>query len=232
MAKIIVAHRGGNEYFHENTLKAYKKAIDLGTKYFELDIRKTKDNKIVCFHNSEIQNQKISNITYKELLNLSGIEVPLFEDALKLTKGKINMLCEIKAVGYEKEALALIKKHFDDGIIVVSFFDKVLYKIHKLDPTMKTGLIFGKKNLLNILMSPLVFFRIFKCKTNYLMLNFHYIKMGFAKIAHFLKIKVFTWTIDTPEEIVKYIKNDDVYGIITNKPQMALELLAACSDGK
>ncbi len=232
MANIIVAHRGGKEFFHENTLKAYGKAIELKCPFFELDIRETKDKQIVCFHDPDIQKQKIEDITYKELLNLSGIEVPLFKDTLKLTKGKIKLLCEIKAKGYEKEAIHILKENFNDNVIIVSFLDDVLYKIHKLAPEMKTGLIIGKRGFFNILKDLMLFFRMRKCKAKYLMLNFNYIKFGIAKIASMLKIKVFTWTIDDPEKIIKYIKNKNIYGVITNKPQMALKLIAASSNRK
>jgi glycerophosphoryl diester phosphodiesterase len=232
MGKMIVAHRGGKEFFHENTLKAYEKAIELKCPFFELDIRQTKDKQIVCFHDPVIQKQKIEDITYKELLNLSGIDVPLFKDTLKLTKGKIKLLCEIKAKGYEKEAASLLKEYFNDDVIIVSFLDEVLYKIHKLAPEMKTGLIIGKNGLFNILKDLMLFYRIRKCKAEFLMLNYNYIKFGIAKIANLLKIKVFTWTIDEPSEILKYEKNKNIYGIITNKPKMALRLLSAGSNRK
>lgn len=232
MAKIIVAHRGGKEFFHENTLEAFKKAVSLGVPFFELDIRKTKDNKIVCFHDPDVQKYEVNKITYKELLNLSGIKVPLFEDALKLTKGKISLLCEIKASGYEKEAIDLIRTYFNDDVIVVSFFDDVLFRVHKTDAKIKTGLIIGKRGFFNVLKDLLMFFRMYRSKAKYLMLKHNYIKFGIAKIARLLKIKVFTWTVDEPEKIAKYIKNKDIYGIITNKPQMALKLLIACSDRK
>lgn len=232
MTNIIVAHRGGKEFFHENTLKAYNKAIELKCPFFELDIRETKDKQIVCFHDPDIQNQKIENITYKELLDLSGIEVPLFKDALNLTKGKIKLLCEIKAKGYEKETIALLKENFNDDVVIVSFLDEVLLKVHKLDPEIKTGLIIGKKGFFNILKDLMLFFRLRKCKAKYLMLNFNYIKFGIAKISSMLRIKVFTWTVDDPEKIIKYIKNKNIYGVITNKPKMALRLISASSNRK
>jgi len=233
MAEIIVAHRGGKEYFHENTLKAFEKAIQLGAPYAELDIWQTKDKKIVCFHDSEVQNQKITDITYKELLDLSGIDVPLFEAVLKLTKGKLKLLCEIKAKGFEKEAVNLLTTHFNlPDAVIISYIDNVLYKVSKINPTINTGLIIGKKHLLTFLKDLLAFFRMYKCKAKFLISNFSFIKLGFAKIAKLLNLKVFTWTVDEPEETVKYIKNKNIYGVITNKPEQALKLLSACSNGK
>ncbi|MFC1810711.1 glycerophosphodiester phosphodiesterase [Patescibacteria group bacterium] len=226
MAKIIVAHRGGKEFFHENTLDAFKKAITIGAPYFELDIRQTKDKKVVCFHDPEIQNQKVEDLNFKELIDLSGIDVPLFEDVLKLTKGKIKLLCEIKEENYEKETIKQIRAHYNiDDVIVVSFKEGILIKIHKQDPKIKTGLIIGKRNFDKI-------FKIKHCGAKYLMLSFIYIKLKIPFIAKLFGIKVFTWTVNDPELIVKYIKDKNIFGIITDEPQKALKLLAASSNRK
>ena len=43
----IIAHRGFSSIAPENTLIAFHKAIKSGADYFELDVRKTKDDSIV-----------------------------------------------------------------------------------------------------------------------------------------------------------------------------------------
>lgn len=35
----IIAHRGASSYAHENSLKAFQKAIDMGTDAIELDTK-------------------------------------------------------------------------------------------------------------------------------------------------------------------------------------------------
>jgi len=48
MNRIIVeAHRGASGYAHENTIEAFEKAVELKSNAIELDIRKTKDKKII-----------------------------------------------------------------------------------------------------------------------------------------------------------------------------------------
>ncbi len=42
-----IGHRGAKAYAPENTLTGFKKAIEIGVDAIELDVRKTKDNKIV-----------------------------------------------------------------------------------------------------------------------------------------------------------------------------------------
>jgi len=67
------AHRGASAYAPENTMSSFKKAFQLGSNGIELDLQKTKDGKIVIFHDKEIDKKsngtgKISDYTYNELL--------------------------------------------------------------------------------------------------------------------------------------------------------------------
>jgi hypothetical protein len=46
----ILCHRGASEFAHENTLEAYRAALELGADGNEIDIRATRDGVLVCFH--------------------------------------------------------------------------------------------------------------------------------------------------------------------------------------
>ena len=45
-----VGHRGARAYEVENTLDSFKKAIELGVNAIEFDVRATKDEKLIVFH--------------------------------------------------------------------------------------------------------------------------------------------------------------------------------------
>ena len=47
---LIIAHRGDLTNAPENTLPAFRKALDLGADGIELDVRLTKDEMLVVFH--------------------------------------------------------------------------------------------------------------------------------------------------------------------------------------
>ena len=95
---INYAHRGASAYAPENTMIAFKKGIELGANGIELDLQKTKDDKIVIFHDEYIDKKsngtgKIEDYTYKQLLDLDfgswfdqqykGEHIVLFEDFAK-----------------------------------------------------------------------------------------------------------------------------------------------------
>jgi glycerophosphoryl diester phosphodiesterase len=48
----VTAHRGYSAAYPENTLVAFKAAIDIHADWIELDIHKTKDGQIVISHNA------------------------------------------------------------------------------------------------------------------------------------------------------------------------------------
>lgn len=51
---IVLAHRGGAKLAPEHTMVAFEKAFELGVDGFEIDIRLTKDEEIVVFHDEAI----------------------------------------------------------------------------------------------------------------------------------------------------------------------------------
>ena len=125
------AHRGASAYAPENTMAAFKKAFQIGTNGIELDLQKTKDEKIVIFHDDKIDEKsngtgKISDYTYKELLEFDfgswfseefeNEKIVLFEDFMKEVSSKDLILAiELKEEGIEKETLEIIKK-YKDGV--------------------------------------------------------------------------------------------------------------------
>ena len=47
---LIIAHRGDVTNAPENTISAFQKALELGADGIELDVRLTKDDQLVVFH--------------------------------------------------------------------------------------------------------------------------------------------------------------------------------------
>ena len=97
----IEAHRGvaaGQE--NHNTKEAILNSIDSGIESFETDCWLTKDNKVVLCHDGDIRlspevSYSISTLDWSEVHNFRS-DIPLLEDIIKITKGKIFMNLEIK----------------------------------------------------------------------------------------------------------------------------------------
>ena len=98
--EVVIAHRGFHLFAPENSLGAYKAAIDAGLS-IELDIRQTKDGKIVCFHDAYTKRLlnipgMLSMFNYDDIKSYkilgSDYTVPKFEDVLRLVDGKVELL--------------------------------------------------------------------------------------------------------------------------------------------
>lgn len=137
---MLIAHRGKVDSINkENTIEAFKAAInDIKYDGFELDIRETKDKKIVVVHDFVVDNKLIKRVNYKELEHYN---IPLLESVLKLDTEKIIMI-EIKDPNMDIEALRkLLEKYQDKKIYLMSFYNNVIKEFLKLSHTCKCGIL-------------------------------------------------------------------------------------------
>lgn len=81
MKPYIFGHRGASGYEIENTISAYKKAVDMGAG-IEADVQLTQDNKLICFHDPFFL---IGSDYYAvRKLTLNEIREKIFEDSRKV----------------------------------------------------------------------------------------------------------------------------------------------------
>ncbi|MCA9073771.1 MAG: glycerophosphodiester phosphodiesterase family protein [Planctomycetaceae bacterium] len=109
----VIAHRGAHNGIPENTLAAYRKAIELGADFVEIDLRTTRDGKYVSIHNSTVDayvvdgtKGAVRDLTLDEIRKIDigsrvgpqwkNERVPTFEEILKLCQGKIGIYLDLK----------------------------------------------------------------------------------------------------------------------------------------
>lgn len=68
---IIFAHRGASGYAPENTMAAFRAALDRGCAGIELDIQQTKDGRLVIIHDENVARTTsgqgyIADLTWEE----------------------------------------------------------------------------------------------------------------------------------------------------------------------
>ncbi len=146
----LIAHRGlTTKDIKENTINSFKNAIKNGYDGIELDVRLTKDKKIVVIHNNLINKTSngvgsVNDYTYKELLKYNfgskkvPSKIPLLESVLKRIKNKIVVI-ELK----EKIELDMLEKILDkypnNDYYISSFSKKYIDNI--INSKYKKGLI-------------------------------------------------------------------------------------------
>ena len=103
-----LAHRGlHDERFDENSLSAFKAAVDHGYG-IELDVHLMKDGTLAVIHDADLSrvaglNRQISDMIKEELLStclhLSREHIPTLAEVLKVVDGKVPLLIEMKVDG-------------------------------------------------------------------------------------------------------------------------------------
>lgn len=141
-----IAHRGyKTNFIKENTIDAFKNAINNGFLGFECDVHTTKDNRLVVIHDAFIDRVTtgsglVRDKTYKELLeyNFGSNEVPskipLLEEVLKMFKGYIKVI-ELKG----RIDISSIIDYVDDKTYFISFDTSYMEKLKREYPKLKFG---------------------------------------------------------------------------------------------
>lgn len=231
---LIIAHRGASGLVEfDNTLESFEKAIYVGAPMVEFDVRKTKDNLFICYHDESIDGIKISNLDYDKLLEISrkkGFDIPLLSDVIKLCKGKIRLDIELKERGYELEIVNLVKNHLDyPDYIIKSFYDSSVKTIKQIDKKITAGLLLGigkpKYLLLTRLLELFPEYRLFHAKADFVSPNYRLLKFGFSKRMKLMRKKIYVWTVND-EYLMKKVVKKGVSALITDRPDLALKLLA------
>lgn len=137
----VIAHRGEHLSHTENTLPAFQAAIDAGADFFELDVRTTKDGKLVLMHDGTVNRTtngkgEVANLTFDEIRALEvkgGGQVPTFDEALSLAQGKIGVYVDCKSISPRDLVDALNRHNMLDRSVIYGGWD-FLKQVSALQP--------------------------------------------------------------------------------------------------
>lgn len=215
---VMYAHRGlHNEERAENSMSAFKAAVDGGFG-IELDIRLSKDGKLVVFHDDTLdrvcgREGKVIDFTADELatFKLSGTNdgIPLFSDVLSLVDGKIPLLVEIKENAGDStvsHATCEILKGYKGEFIIESFNPMSLKVVKENYPEIPRGILShryydyekSRKPLFFLLQSLLLNFL---CRPAFIAYDHrHADAFGLRFVRAFFKVPTIAWTVRSAEE--------------------------------
>ena len=165
---LILGHRGSPMLITENTLPSFKKAIDQGVDGLEFDIRLSKDNQIVIFHDADLKrlSDRDENILDVSLTELQAVELhkqngQLEETYIPSLNDVVPLLDQIKVINIEIKSEGLFKGHnilkplikflnkhkIDDKCIISSFNPLILMKLRLQRPETAIGFLYNRKRL-------------------------------------------------------------------------------------
>ncbi len=223
---MIIGHRGAPiDAGSENSLESFRKAIELGADMIEFDVRKTKDNILVTFHDPKIDAYRLSDLTYdqaNELIRESRSRIPKLSEVLEFTSGRINLDIELKEQGYEHEVLQLLDKYYHSGeYIITSFKEQILSRIKNLSTETKVGLLIGVQNLFRPNCRLFSFSSRVNCvPADCLVIHWSLLRFGILKRLMKEKIPVIVWTVNDTK-MFRYLLSQNITGIITDHVSLA-----------
>ena len=236
---IVTAHRGYSAAAPENTLPAFRLAIDHSSDRAELDVQMTKDGVVMVTHDTSLRrctgrNVNIYDLTYEEVRQLdagrwfgvryTGTPIPTLEEVLDLCKGKIQLNIEIKPNAatpeLEAETVRIIQeKGFEKDCVITSQSYETLCKVKEMVPEIETGYILALGVGTYYDLPDADFFSV----------ESTFITSGMVQQIHMRGKTVSAWTVNR-EEDVRSMLSLGVDDIITDKPEMVQELINEDAD--
>lgn len=248
----VHAHRGGAGLAPENTLAAFRKALDLDVDVLEMDMQVTRDGEIVIIHDDTLERTTdgrglVTDLTLAELKQrdagrhfgsqFAGEPIPTLREviALVLSRGNTRVRLNIEtkfAKGregsprdFEEKVLAILRQTgFAERVILQSFHPPSLVKMKTLDPHIKLALLLGGRQAPR---DPVALVR--QYHADYYSSDFRQLTAETVAALHLAGIPVVPWTVDEEADMrrlldagVGKLAGD---GIITNYPDRALSLL-------
>ena len=158
----ISAHRGYSSNFPENTLPALEAALEAGADVAEIDVRLTRDGKLVLMHDAAVDRTTdgsglVSGMSLEEVRELdagrwfdrkfAGTRIPTLDEVLAWSKGRLGILIEMKNYpernpAFIDEMIAAIKRNNAEDFALPAGFDHAsLAEIHSRQPTWRQEMI-------------------------------------------------------------------------------------------
>jgi glycerophosphoryl diester phosphodiesterase len=220
----IYAHRGSSIEHPELTMAAYKAAIDDGADGFECDVRITKDNQLVLWHDADMNrvagnSARIADSTFNEIKRHYPQAITLDELLILARDNKKELAIETKhpvptGSAVEKKVMQLIAQEKPVADIhIMSFSWLALENVRKIDPTQSTVALlhdtfsFAMRRFTsaNVIGPGITAFR----KKPYLNQD---------------PRKLFVWTVDDADDM-RFCAGNGVDVLITNTPSYARSVL-------
>jgi glycerophosphoryl diester phosphodiesterase len=237
-----IGHRGASAAAPQNTLAAFRKAIELGADGVELDAQLSADGVVVVIHDFVVETTtdgvgRVADKTLAELKALdagsrfssefSGERIPTLAQVFEAIKDKLLVNVELKdfdSFGGKLEApvLEVVRRHaMEKRVLFSSFNPFVLRVIKRLAPDIPAGLLYREDMPIHLRRAWLAPFMPHQARHP----HFPMVTEATVQWCHARGLRVNTWTVDEPAEMRRLVALG-VDGIITNKPDVLREVLA------
>ena len=233
----VIGHRGASSEAPENTLAANRLAFQQNADGIEIDVRLTKDHKLVCMHDKSTrrtadQELVIKESTLKKLKSLDvglwkgmkwkGETIPTLEEVLEEIPENKSIFIEIKTGTESIDPLIedIQKSKIDSNCItVISFHQEVVKEVKQSMDSLNVNLLIAfsgpEEGSNEEVLQKLKEFKLDGVGAE------NHSRLSHAFVAPILEAnkKVHVWTVDDIEQ-AKIYKELGLSSITTNLPQL------------
>jgi glycerophosphoryl diester phosphodiesterase len=229
----ITAHRGASVAAPENTMAAFRAAMEAGATYAELDVQRTRDGEIAVLHDGDLMRmggdpRKLGALTATELATIdigrkygsafAGERAPMLEQVIELVRGRMKLNVELKYnVRDPQLARAVIdrlgREAFIDQVVITSLDYSALKQVKALEPRLKTG------HIVTVSVGNVV-----QSEADFLSLNAARATASMIRRAHAAGKEVHVWTVNQPDAMLRMIERG-ADNIITDDPALLVRII-------
>jgi len=217
---LTIGHRGAMGYAPENTLLSIRKAIELSADWVEIDVYLV-DGQLIVIHDDTLERTtngigSIFDYNVEQLRQLDagqGEKVPLLQEVIDLTAGKLGLNIEIKGDGVAEPLVKLLlslSKNHRKKILVSSFNMQELLTVYEGNTQLNLGVLVADEvddgfKWANRLNAYSIHFDIGN------------IVIEQVERAHDAKLKVYVYTVNS-HRAINDMRQMGVDGVFTNFP--------------
>jgi len=159
---IIISHRGASVVAPENTISAFEESINLGFNHFELDVRRTSDNKLVVIHDADVSRTTngvglVRELSFADIKSFDAgswfspcyknEKVPRLREVIKQFSHRATLHIEVKDNSRKSANLlykAIKKNRVESKVWITSFHKKVIDELLAKEEDFNVGLLLRK----------------------------------------------------------------------------------------
>jgi len=209
----------------------------MGVEYVEFDIRRSADGLFVVHHDERIgrSGPRIAELNHAELCAGAGYEVPTMVNVLALLAPCSIAHLDIKDTGHEVDAVKIaLDAVGPDAFVASTAGDHSIAAIRALEPKVQTALSLGQR--LRGHTRPRArprpredcsIRRMVHSGCRWVIINHLLVTGGLLRNCTARGIGVMVWTVNDPRRVRKYLTDNRIDVVITDRPELALSIRAA-----
>ncbi len=216
--KLIYAHRGSwSDRLEENTMRAFNRAVEIGAHGIEADLRLTKDQEVVLFHDQKINQRLVKSLSLQELQQIKP-DITTLNQLLELP---LSFNLDIKdPTAVHLAAELVLEKELVDRVVLTggALSCKILCEQY---PQLKTGLSFDT-------VTRRTKSQIKELKPDFICVNEHVVNPLYMwYLSKLTPAPALAWTVNSESRMRQILKSRHVGGIMTDRPELALSVRAS-----